>query len=64
MIQEAKKNQKRNFMSYLSQQPVAGGGTVGQLDKPLQKMIASQYSPYERKKLMNQMDKENINVKK
>ena len=35
MIQEAKKNQKRNFMSYLSQQPIAGGGTVGQLDKPL-----------------------------
>lgn len=54
--QEAKKTQKRNFMSYLSKQPIAGGGTVGELPTNIQKQIASQYSKSERKKLMDAMD--------
>lgn len=57
--QEAKKTQRRNFMSYLSKQPIAGGGTVGELPKNMQKQIAKQYSPIERKKLMNTIDREN-----
>lgn len=65
MIQEAKKNQRRNFMSYLTQQPTSLGGTVGDLPKDMQKQIASQYSKADRRKLMDQMDKEkNINAKK
>lgn len=65
MIQEAKKKQRRNFMSYLAQQPTSLGGTVGDLPKDMQKQIASQYSKADRRKLMDQMDKEkNINVKK
>lgn len=65
MIQEAKKNQRRNFMSYLAQQPTSLGGKVGDLPKDMQKQIASQYSKTDRKKLMDQMDREkNINVKK
>ena len=55
-VQEAKKTQKRNFMSYLSQQPISGGGTVGELPTNIQKQIASQYSKSERKKLMDTMD--------
>lgn len=54
--QEAKKVQRRNFMSYLKKQPIAGGGTVGELPINMQKQIASQYSKSERKKLMDTMD--------
>lgn len=54
--QEAKKVQRRNFMSYLRKQPIAGGGTVGELPTQMQKQIASQYSKSERKKLMDAMD--------
>lgn len=57
-VQEAKKRQKRNFMSYLSKQPTSLGGTVGELPKNVQKQIASQYSKTQRKKLMDTMDKE------
>lgn len=54
--QEAKKTQRRNFMSYLSKQPIPGIGTVGELPLQMQKQIASQYSKGERKKLMDTMD--------
>lgn len=54
--QEAKKTQRRNFMNYLRKQPIAGGGTVGQLPIHAQKQIASQYSKSERKQLMDAMD--------
>lgn len=54
--QEAKKVQRRNFMNYLKKQPIAGGGTVGELPPQMQKQIASQYSKKERKQLMDAMD--------
>lgn len=56
--QERQLKQKRNFMSYLKDQPTSFGGNVGDLPLKMQKAIAKQYSPAERKKLMNQMDKE------
>lgn len=55
--QLSKQSQKRNFMEYLKKQPIAGGGTVGQLSPKAQKQIASQYSKGERKKLMDEEDK-------
>ena len=54
----AKKTQRRNFMSYLQKQPIAGGGTVGELPKQMQKQIASQYTKTQRKQLMDAMDME------
>ena len=61
--QEAKKTQKRNFMSYLAQQSTSLGGTVGDLPKDLQKQIASQYSKSQRKTMMDRMDEEAKNGK-
>lgn len=62
-IQEAKKTQKRNFMSYLAQQPTSLGGTVGDLSPDLQRQIASQYNKSQRKTMMDKMDKEAKNGK-
>lgn len=62
-LQEAKKTQKRNFMSYLSQQPTSLGGTVGELPKEAQKQIASQYTRSQRKAMMDRMDREGNNGK-
>lgn len=62
-LQEAKKTQKRNFMSYLAQQPTSLGGTVGELPKPLQRQIASQYTKSQRKTMMDRMDEEAKNGK-
>ena len=56
--QEAKKTQKRNFMSYLAQQSTSLGVTVGDLSPDTQKQIASQYSKSQRRTMMNRMDKE------
>ena len=61
--QEAKKTQKRNFMSYLAQQSTSLGGTVGDLSPDLQRQIASQYSKSQRKTMMDRMDKEAKNGK-
>ena len=61
--QEAMKKQRRNFMSYLAQQSTSFGGTVGDLPKPVQKQIASQYSKSQRKTMMDRMDKEAKNGK-
>lgn len=55
---EAKKKQRRNFKTYLAQQPTSLGGTVGDLSPDLQKKIASQYSRSDRRRMMDQMDRE------
>lgn len=55
---QAKKTQRRKFMDYLSQQPTSLGGTVGELPKPLQKQVASQYTRSQRKAMMDRMDRE------
>lgn len=60
---EAKKKQRRNFRTYLAQQPTSLGGTVGDLSPDLQKKIASQYSRSDRKRMMDQMDREAKNGK-
>lgn len=60
---EAKKTQRRNFTTYLSQQPTSLGGTVGDLPVSLQEQIASQYSKSQRKAMMDRMDKEAKNGK-
>lgn len=54
----AKKTQKRNFMEYLKKEPTSLGGTVGQLSPAVQKQLAKQYNPYQRKTLMDRVDKE------
>lgn len=61
--QKAKKALRRNFMTYLAQQPTSLGGTVGDLSHELQKKIASQYDRNARRRMMNQMDKEAKNGK-
>lgn len=61
--QEAKKTQRRNFMDYLAKQPTSLSGTIGELPKPMQKQIASQYSKSQRKTMMDRMDKEAKNGK-
>lgn len=58
---EAKKTQRRNFMTYLAQQPTSLGGTVGDLSPDLQRQIASQYGKNERRTMMNRMDREGNN---
>ena len=52
-----KQTQKRNFMSYLKNIEIQGGGTVGELPVHLQKVIAKQYTKSERKQLMDKGDK-------
>ena len=61
--QEAKKTQRRNFMSYLAQQSTSLGGPVGDLPMSIQKQIASQYDKKQRKKMMDRMDEEAKNGK-
>ena len=61
--QDAKQKQKRNFMSYLKEQPTNLGGTVGEFPLKIQKQLAKQYSPAQRKQLMDTMDKEKTNGK-
>ena len=61
--QEAKKTQRRNFMDYLAKQSTPLGGTVGDLEMPLQRQIASQYSKSQRKAMMDRTDKEAKNGK-
>lgn len=64
-IAESKKEQRRNFMDYISKMPMLGE-TVGSIDARnpgFAKKIASQYSKSQRKALMDQMDKEAKNGK-
>lgn len=60
---QAKKTQRRKFMDYVAKQPTSLGGTVGELPKPLQKQIASQYTKEQRKAMMDRMDEEANNGK-
>lgn len=56
---------RRNFMrDYLSKQPLSFGGTVGDLPKDKQRQIASQYTPAQRKKLMDEVDRASRESKK
>ena len=61
---ETKQKTKRNFMNYLKNIEVQGGGKVGDLPEPIQKKIAAQYSKEKRKYIMDSMDKEKINGNK
>lgn len=50
---------RRNFVrDYLSQMQTSLGGPVGELPIDVQKVIASSYSSKERRKIMNQKDRE------
>ena len=64
-IAESKKNQRRDFMDYISKMPMLGE-TVGSIDARnpgFAKKIASQYTKSQRKTMMDQMDKEGKNGK-
>ena len=64
-IAESKKNQRRNFMDYISKMPMLGE-TVGSIDARnpgFAKKIASQYTKSQRKTMMDRMDKEAKNGK-
>lgn len=51
---EAKRTQRRNFMTYLQQRPAM----IGDLSPDAQKSIAKRYSPSQRQRIMNAADKE------
>lgn len=53
----AKKEQRRSFKDYLARQP-SSLGPIGKLPPKIQQQIASQFTPSERRKLMNKIDKE------
>ena len=53
----AKASQRRNFNDYLAKMSTSMGGTVGELPKEMQRAIASQYSPKDRKKIMDEEDR-------
>ena len=62
---EIQRKIRRNFMrDYLSKQPTSLGGTIGDLPKNMQKQIASQYTPAQRKKLMDEVDRASQESKK
>jgi Mg/Co/Ni transporter MgtE len=56
-VKEAQKNQRRNFMDYLKKLPTNYGVNVGSLSPDVQKKIAKTYTPSQRRKIMNEMDK-------
>lgn len=58
--QEEKRAGRRHFMSYLKDEPISGGITVGQLSKDAQKQIASKLSKQQRKDLMDRKDAQNV----
>lgn len=51
---QAKIAQRRNFMKALKEQETSYGIKVGTLGPEAQKAIAKQYTPYQRKKLMDE----------
>ena len=55
---ESQKTQKRNFNSYISNIKTSYGVKLGDLGPKAVKAVAAQYTPYQRKKLMDTMDKE------
>lgn len=56
--QVQQRTNRRNFMSYLRNEPSSLGGKVGQLPPDLQKQIANQYTKSQRKALMDRIDRE------
>lgn len=52
------KKARRNFMDYLKNMETNLGGTVGGLPKDAQKQIAKNYSSSERRKIMNEADRQ------
>lgn len=54
---KAKASQRRRFKDYLSKMETSLGGTVGELPAEAQAYIASQYSPKDRKKIMDEEDR-------
>lgn len=57
--QQATKKKRRDFIrDYLSQMQTSMGGKVGDMAPDLQKKIAANYSSAERKRIMDQKDKE------
>lgn len=56
-IAAKKQQRKRRFADYLAKQP-SSVGTVGNLPQDLQAQIARQYTPSQRRRLMDRMDKE------
>lgn len=59
--QEERRKSRRKFIDFMKDEPTSLGGTFGELDPKLQKMIASQYSKSQRKAIMDRKD--NINGK-
>lgn len=55
---QSQKRARRNFMTYLREQPMSIGGKVGDMPQNIQKQIAAHYGPKQRKALMDQMDRE------
>lgn len=55
---ETRQKTRRNFMDYLRNIEIQGGGKVGDLPQSIQKKIAAQYPKKDRQSIMNQMDKE------
>lgn len=57
--QQATRKKRRNFIrDYLSQMQTNMGGKVGDMPTDIQKIIAANYSPKERQRIMNQQDRE------
>lgn len=55
-IGTTKTNQRRNFREYIANLPTNWGKNVGELPESVQRKIAQQYTPYQRKKLMDETD--------
>ena len=58
-VQQAKKEQRRNFIAYLGKMETSLGGTVAELPKNVQHEIAKTYTRSQRKTIMDRMDREN-----
>lgn len=57
--QQKTRKKRRDFIrDYLSQMQTNMGGKVGDMPTDIQKIIAANYSPKERQRIMNQQDKE------
>ena len=53
-VKVAKTQQRRNFMTALRSQPTGLGINIGALGPKAQQNIAKTYTPYQRKKLMDE----------
>lgn len=57
--QDMKRKSRRSFIDYMKDEPTSLGGSFGELDPKLQKMISQHYSKAERKKIMDRKDAAN-----